>query len=159
YTATYIGDFNKILFLSDSLVNRETGLSYAFVNTTRPLTDAERVNLPTETLAVGWTYPVSQQFTMRADAINSSGTVIGGFPQDTRDPGAVWDYRTEGYAIRSADGHYNTGFVMLSPGGDYSHPWTSSLYLSQSNKILIQDPHGARLFDVNTGTMTPIVQL
>lgn len=162
YTAIPLG--NDPSFHTDSnqimkgVTDTQTGLTYPFATTTTPITSADLQNLPGGTVLQGATYRQEIPYTMSPTAINGSGTVIGSIPAASgySDP---WVSQTLGYAVRQADGRYSP-FVALLPA-DPQVGTAGALYLSQSNQILIFDNPNltSSLFDVKTGTTTPISQL
>ncbi|APW61853.1 PEP-CTERM sorting domain-containing protein [Paludisphaera borealis] len=161
YIAMDLGRVSDMQQNGQSYDNTKTGVSYAFPNTLRNLTDAEMANLPTYTAAMQQPPPPNRNdspstkiVTMNAMRINDSGTVIGTLDRIVDRFGHTV-YTDVGYTVRSPDGTYSP-FVTLSA---YPTSASAHYYLSQANQILITDPTATRLVDLNTGKSTSIDQL
>ncbi|APW63204.1 PEP-CTERM sorting domain-containing protein [Paludisphaera borealis] len=161
YIVTDLGRVSDMQQNGQSFDNTKTGVSYAFPNTLRNLTDAEMANLPTYSATMrqppppNWdNSPSTKIVTMNAWRINDSGTVIGTLDKVVDRFGNPVNSDV-GYTVRSPDGTYSP-FVTLSA---YPASASAHYYLSQANQILITDPTATRLVDLNTGRSTSIDQL
>ncbi|AMV36128.1 hypothetical protein [Planctomyces sp. SH-PL62] len=161
YTATHVGELRE-LWMSSTLNNSTTGVSYPFAMTTRSPNVDELLNPPTVTRAYGGDSPTTVTYPMIVTEVNDAGTSIGTVPAEGGDPSNPWDARSRVFTVRSEDGGYAL-LVDLLPGVLASH---SEMMLSQSNQILVTDFGGYTtqtqktwLFDVNSRTSTPLEAL
>jgi hypothetical protein len=165
YTPTYVGTPEEIgnVPVADGMVsNRATGVSYAFLQTTRDrfrsLPPGYFNELPTTQVEQGATRPVLNMYTMRPVAVNGSGIVLGDIPVSrSSDP---WRNPAVGYAVKQADGSFSPFHQLAFYGSYYDFP-----QLSDSGQILINRSwsgymgDGPMLHDVATGVETPIRDL
>lgn len=159
YSATHVGELRD-LWVTSTLNNTSTGVSYPFAMTTRSPDVDELLNPPTVTREYGGDHPTTVTYPMIVTAINDAGTYIGTVPAEGGDPSNPWATLSRVFTVRSEDGGYAPPIDLL-PGVLASR---SGMMLSQSNQILLTglDAYAnekAWLYDVKTGVSKPLEDL